>query len=382
MLPSAPEQRIDAAWSVCDKTDLDKSLNDPNAKGTFKTTVLAGVSGGGQALDGNKALLVKAGTDDKKAYLIYKAPENSRITSTSTVRAAVDLTKSEVVSALRLGGKDVRAVSAGLLNAIPEVSPLKAPEIENKGTAVDYMPGVNGVKVGDVIQAERTGEGEVFYVALKDGLQEVGRGVADLIRFANSGDVKPKQVDLSKLPQASKPSAPLEINDYPREVPQLLDVNQNNVVVCLGWRADNPFSSNKSEHTQVTVSNALPIPAEAVPVDINQVGATGEVVSQFVMAAGKAGVVRSSTSTEDFERGPIQLITGRGVKYGVPDTITSGALGLGQDKFTPAPDSILRLLPSGPQLNRNDAARSYDSIPMPKGAGLLPEESAKKTSGG
>jgi hypothetical protein len=82
----------------------------------------------------------------------------------------------------------------------------------------------------------------------------------------------------------------------------------------------------------------------------------------------------------DFGTGPIHLITGRGVKYGIPDTITSAALGLGKDGFMPAPDSILRLLPSGPQLNRNDAARSYDSIPTPKG--VLPEDAAKAKAGG
>jgi type VII secretion protein EccB len=377
MLPAGQDQRIDAAWSVCDQLDLDKSLNDPSAKGTFKTTVLAGVSGGGQALDGNKALLVRAGTDDKKAYLIYKAPENSKITSTSTVRAAVDLTKREIASALNLQNKNPRAVSSGLLNAIPEVKPLAAPPIEKQGTPVTYISG-ESLKVGDVIEVARTGANADFFVVLEDGLQKVSRAVGDLIRASRAqGD--PKKVDIARVGDALKPSKALDLDDYPAEVPQVLDANQNNTVVCLGWKAENPFAANMSEHTQVTISNTLPMGQDAVPVDINQAGATGEVVSKFVMAAGKAAVVRSATSTEDFDSGPIHLITGRGVKYGIPDTITSGALGLGQDKFTPAPDSILRLLPNGPQLNRNDAARSYDSIPTPNGVGVLPED---KNAGG
>jgi len=377
MLPASADQRIDAAWSVCDKIDLDKSLNDPTGKGTFKTTVLAGVSGGGQALDGNKALLVRAGTDAKKAYLIYKAPENSKITSTSTVRAAVDLSKSEISSALNLQKKVPRVISAGLLNAIPEVKPLTAPPIDKQGTPVTYISGEN-LKIGDVIEVGRTGATADFYVVLEDGLQKVSRAVGDLIRAARTQG-EPKKVDIARIGDALKPSKTLDLDDYPTEVPQVLDANPNNVVVCLGWRAENPFASNMSEHTQVTISSSLPVKDDAVPVDINQVGATGEVVSQFVMAPGKVAVVRSATSTEDFDSGPIHLITGRGVKYGIPDTITSAALGLGTDKFTPAPDSIVRLLPNGPQLNRNDAARSYDSIPMPDGAGILPEE---KNAGG
>jgi type VII secretion protein EccB len=378
LLPGSADQRIGAQWSVCDQITLNAAAQDASANAKFKTTVLAGISGGGSPLDGDKALLVRAGGDDKKAYLVYKRPADSTATSTSTVRAAVDLSKVEVRNALRLNKTTPRPVSAGLLNAIPEVDELKAPVIDGRGDPVDYIPGVSA-KVGDVIQAERTGSSKIYYVVLKDGLQEVAPGPADLIRFSYQGDVTPKQVDLSKLSQTVEGKLDV-LKNYPTQVPQVLSANQDNVVVCLGWRAQNVTDANKSEHTEVTISSKLPGDKDSVPVAINQVGATGEVISQFVMAAGKVGLVRSSTSTLDFGTGPIHLITGRGVKYGIPDTTTSAALGLGKDGFMPAPDSILRLLPSGPQLNRNDAARSYDSIPTPKG--VLPEDAAKAKAGG
>ncbi|MEJ2858553.1 MULTISPECIES: type VII secretion protein EccB [unclassified Saccharothrix] len=378
VLPTKPEERIGAEWSVCDTLDLDDTLNNPTAKGRFETTVLAGMSGG-QLLEGNKALLVKAGTDDKQAYLIYKAPVNSKITSTSTVRAKVDLTKSEVQIALKLTGKTARAISSGLLNAIPEAKPLEAPKITGKGEPVTYLEGVPGLKVGNVIEVKRTGGDSVFYVALKDGLQEISRAAGDMIR-ANQSQPEPKLVDIAKI-DTKEPSEKLDFLDYPTEVPEVLEPNQNNRVVCLGWRAENVNADNRSQHTQVTIAPSLPVSSDVVAVNINQVGATGEVVSKFMMAPGKSAVVRSSTSTQDFKSGPIHLITGRGVKYGIPDTVVSGALGLG-DQFVPGPESILRLLPNGPQLNRNDAIRSWDSIPVPKDLGLLPEEAAKKASGG
>ncbi|MEU5694321.1 type VII secretion protein EccB [Actinosynnema sp. NPDC020468] len=371
MLPAKPEERIGAEWSVCDTLELDESLNNPAEGGKFTTTVLAGIGGGGQPLDGNKALLVKAGTDGKQAYLIYKAPTDTKITSTSTVRAQVDLTRREVVNALNLNNKTPRAISAGLLNAIPEAKPLAAPEIPGRGAAATYVEGEN-VKVGDVIQVSRTGSVEVFYVVLQDGLQEISRAAGDLIRSAYAQGAEPKKVDIARIPD-KKPAERLDLADYPSEVPAVLDPNQNNRVVCLGWRGENVNANNKSQHTQVTIAPEPPTPAGAVAVNINQVGATGEVVGKFVMAPGKSAVVRSASSTEDFDRGPVQLITGRGVKYGIPDTLTSGALGLGTS-FTPGPESILRLLPNGPQLNRNDASRSWDSIPVPKSAGLLPEQ--------
>ncbi|MFD0199158.1 MULTISPECIES: type VII secretion protein EccB [Saccharothrix] len=374
-----PADRIGSDWSVCDTLHLDETLNDPSAPGKFTTTVLAGYSGGGEPLDGNRALLVRAGTDDKQAYLIYKAPVNSKITSTSTVRAKVDLTNAEVRTALNLSQKKPRAISSGLLNAIPEAKPLVAPEIAGRGQAVNYIQGEN-LRVGAVIEVRRAGADSEFHVVLKDGLQKISRAAADLIRAAYAQGAEPKLVDIARTNSAPTVEQ-LDFADYPPDVPEVLEPNQNNVVVCLGWQAQNVSSANKSQHTKVTIAPSLPIPSNVVPVEINQVGATGEIVSQFVMAPGKSAVVRSATSTQDFASGPIHLITGRGVKYGIPDVTTSGALGLGVDGFSPGPESILRLLPNGPQLNRNDAARSWDSIPVPKDQGLLPEEKARKQGG-
>ncbi|NUT98527.1 MAG: type VII secretion protein EccB, partial [Saccharothrix sp.] len=288
VLPTKPEDRIGAEWSVCDTLDVDETLNNPTAKGKFETTVLAGMSGG-QLLDGNKALLVKAGTDDKQAYLIYKAPVNSKITSTSTVRAKVDLTKSEVQNALKLTGKTARAISSGLLNAIPEAKPLEAPKITGKGEPVTYMEGVPGLKVGNVIEVKRTGGDSVFYVALKDGLQEISRAAGDMLR-ANQSQPEPRLVDIAKI-VTKEPSEKLDFLDYPTEVPEVLEPNQNNRVLCLGWRAENVNADNRSQHTQVTIAPSLPVPSGMVAVNINQVGATGEVVSKFMMAPGKSAVV-------------------------------------------------------------------------------------------
>jgi len=375
MMPGSTDQRIGAEWSVCDQTTLDRSQNNPEANTTFKTTVLAGITGGGQKLDGDRAVLVTADKNSKKAFLVYKRPDNSHFTSTSTVRAQVDLTDKALVNALKLGGKTPRPISTGLLNSIQQVDDLKAPAVPGQGEIVTYIQ--NGVKIGDIVAAHRTGEKDIFYVALKDGMQEVPIAVADIIRFAyQGGDIKPKEINLS---QVGNVVSVLNLQDYPTDIPEVVNLNEDNVVMCLGWRADNVSANNKSEHTEVTIASTLP-GGNLVPVQINQVGATGEVVSQFVMAPGKVGVVRSSTSIEQFGSGAIQLITGRGVKYGIPDTVTSGGLGLGKDGFMPAPASIIGLLPDGPQLNRNSAARSYDSVPTP--SGVLPEDANKPTTAG
>ncbi|GLZ30492.1 type VII secretion protein EccB [Lentzea sp. NBRC 105346] len=368
-----PSNRIGAEWSVCDTLDLDEFRKNPSIANKIDTTVIAGVAGGDQLLDGENALLVQSKTNDK-AYLIYKKPDSLTSISSTTVRAQVDLKKDPVKAALKLSNKPPRAVSNGLLNAIPEVAPLSAPIIPKQGSPASYIEGAS-VKIGEVVEVNRTGASE-YFVVLEDGLQHVEPAVGDLIQFTYQGTgTTIREVTAAAVANHLEPKKKLKLEEYPAKVPTVLEPNANNTVVCLGWRADNVKEGNKSENTKVTLGAGLPVSKDAVPVAINQVGSTGEIVNKFVMVPGKTAVVRGSQNITDFGKGPIHIVTGRGVKYGVPDKGTAEALGLGNvADFPPAPESILRLLPNGPQLNRNDAIRSYDAIPVPKDAGQLPTQ--------
>ena len=83
------------------------------------------------------------------------------------------------------------------------------------------------------------------------------------------------------------------------------------------------------------------------------------------MAPGRAAVLRGAKSKDDFETGPIYLISDLGVKFGVPDKNTAVALGLGTQQ--PGPDSILRLLPNGSSLNTREVMQSFDTVPPARG---------------
>jgi hypothetical protein len=92
------------------------------------------------------------------------------------------------------------------------------------------------------------------------------------------------------------------------------------------------------------------------------------------MPSGRAAVVRSALGKDSFGKGPIQLISDRGMRYGIPDAAT--ARGLGLDGQRPAPESIIRLLPTGASLNTKDVMRTYDSLPIDPEAGTFDEETA------
>ncbi|WP_434452833.1 type VII secretion protein EccB [Lentzea sp. E54] len=362
VLPN-PSLRIDAQWSVCDTLDLDEFRENQAAENQIKTSVIAGVSGGNAEL-GEEAILVQQRTGDKKAYLIYKKPSDLRDISSSTVRAEVDLKNDKVMNALRLKGKQPRAISTAMLTAIPEVAPLIAPVITDQGKQATYVTETR-VNIGEVVEVNLTGTA-TFMVALKDGFQEVDQTVGDLLRWSYSNNQKAILLSPNAVSNHRDPSEQLDLGSYPDKIPTTLEANPNNTVVCLGWKAENHTEQNKAEHTSVTIGSKLPGPKEMTPVELNAAGAAGEIIDEFMMLPGKAAVVRASQGKGDFGTGPVQVVTGRGVRYGVPDAGTAAALGL-DGTFPPAPNQILSLLPMGPQLNKNEANRSYDSIPAPKG---------------
>ncbi|SDJ70858.1 type VII secretion protein EccB [Lentzea albidocapillata subsp. violacea] len=368
-LPDAPDVlpkanlRIDAQWSVCDTLDLDEFRENQAAENQIKTSVIAGVSGGNPEL-GDEAILVQQRTGAKKAYLIYKKPKDLGNISSSTVRAEVDLKNDKVMNALRLKGKQPRAISTAMLNAIPEVAPLIAPVIADQGKKATYVTETN-VNIGEVVEVNLTGTA-TYMVALKDGFQEVDQTVGDLLRWSYSNNEKSIPLTPNAVVNHRDPKSPLKLDSYPERIPTTLEANPGNTVLCLGWKADNYTEDTKAEHTSVTIGAKLPGPKEMTPVELNATGATGEILDEFLMLPGKAAVVRASQGKGDFGTGPVQIVTGRGVRYGVPDAATAAALGL-DGTFAPAPNQILSLLPMGPQLNKNEANRSYDSIPVPKG---------------
>lgn len=369
-----PELRIDAQWSVCDTLNLDEFRENQAAENQIKTSVIAGVSGGNSDL-GDNAVLVQQRTGAKKAYLIYKKPDKRTDISSSTVRAEVDLKNDKVMNALRLKGKQPRAISTAMLNAIPEVAPLIAPVIADQGKQATYVTETK-VSIGDVVEVNLTGTA-TYMVALKDGFQEVDQTVGDLLRWSYSNNQKSIPLSPSAVTDHKDPKDPIKLDSYPVKIPATLEANAGNSVVCLGWKAENYTEATKAEHTSVTIGSKLPGPKEMTPVELNAPGAGGEIIDQFLMLPGKQAVVRASQGKGDFGTGPVQIVTGRGVRYGIPDAGTAAALGL-EGNFPPAPNQILNLLPMGPQLNKNEANRSFDAIiPAQKGQIKDPQSTQK-----
>jgi type VII secretion protein EccB len=371
LLPSK-DQRIDNQWTVCDQYQLNQDINDPARDDKVETTVIAGVADRGPELKESESLLVRAENGD--VYLVYRTPGSANLPNTNTVRAKVDLKDRVISAALRITGDEVRNITTGLLNAIPEKAPLEPPRIDGAGDQPDKQA-PNGLEVGSVFSVRPAGQSPVFYVVQRDGIEEIKQTTADLIRYKqdiNSGGIP--ELSPQDVTNSDRASDHIDDTTFPKQQTEILRP-ENLPVACLGWQTTGS-GADRTERTSVHVGKVVPgIPRDEADhakwVDISTPGSMGIRIDHFYMPPGRGAVVHQATSPADFNTGGIALVSDRGVKYGVPDGNTAAALGL--DNQEPAPQDILRLLPDGASLDARDVAQSYDTVPIE--GGQYPTES-------
>jgi ESX secretion system ATPase EccB len=376
LLPSA-DQRIDSRWTVCDQYVLDKDLPDQASANNVQTTVIAGVRDLGPELQPNTSLLVKAANGDY--YLVYRTPTTANTPNDSTVRAKVDVSQRSIRLALGLDdptdtqNDQVRNITTGLLNSIPEKAELKPPPIDGLGEQADRAA-PDDLPIGSVFSVQNTGGKLDYYVVLRNGIQKIKKSTGDLIRYkANpDDDAEIQKISPDKIQDTTElhEDDPGYIDDstFPDQKTEVLK-RESNPVACLGWEKTGS-GDNAEEHTSVHVGKEVPgIPKNEAGnpkwVNISTPGSTNIRISHFYMPPGRGAVVRQATSKADFDTGQITLVSDRGVKYGIPDPSTEAALGLSGE--VPAPQNILVLLPDGASLDARDVEQSYDTVPVEGG---------------
>ncbi len=348
-LPGAPplpvqENLIRGVWSVCDtarvRSDLPNGQEQPFAQSQpqLSTTVL--VREGqppGRPLGDDQALLV-AEQSTGATYLVWQGR-----------RGQVDLRDTAVRTLYRLGNVVPRKVSTGLLNAIPEGPPLTLPDIP-PGTPSALLP---GVQVGEVVRVKGAIQ-QSFFLLLPQGKQPVERAVADLIRYHRSAstdftDVTPEAI--SQVPEAPVASQ-LDFAGFPAQVPQIVKITES-PVACLTWQGPDQapvITTNPGER--------LPLDDGDSPVEVPR-GASGQTADSAFLKPTKGALVRGVVPGQRPDTGAIWLVTDQGLRYGVPTVEVARALGLG-DVTTPAPESILGLLPIGPALEPQRALELFN----------------------
>lgn len=363
-IPGA-ERRISDNWAVCHNLPLDESLEAEEqlrrAEEVQETAVLAGLPADqlGKPLATGEAIYVK--TLNNERYLLYR-PEESINQQASIVRAKIPEDNPVIAEALQLDNEDPRPMSLGLLNSIKEVDTLVPPEPPGKGqpSAVVQLAAGQSTPIGEVFVTNPTGDAR-YFVVLENGKQEISQAAAELIRltFAPSKELIRVGPDrLSEIKNAPEDEQ-LPLSDYPERTPEVIKP-LSFPTTCLGWTV----KDGDGRTTLYVGRNGIPFPKgkDGQPQRI-KIGKANELkiaVNYFYMPPGLGAAVHSATSKDSFKSGPIQLISDRGHRYGVPDTKT--AQGLGLNPIRPAPEGIVSLLPTGTSLNVQAAQATYDSV--------------------
>jgi hypothetical protein len=212
------------------------------------------------------------------------------------------------------------------------------------GPAPVGLPG----RIGDVLATRPAGGDPRHFVVLTGGLQEVPDVLAELLRVA-AGQARDIPLGADELAKAALVDD-LAVEGWPPGAPRLRE-STDAPVVCWVWTADGEPSG------AVWAGGAEP--AQARPVSLAQADGPGPKVDAVV--AGSGGAVRATGPGRSAAGGPLWLVSATGVAFGVADDATAAALGI--TSAEPAPEAVLRLLPSGPALDVAAADRMVDVLP-------------------
>lgn len=330
-------------WTICDNLLPSAAAPGPS------TTIIAGPlddsPGGTRAapMPADQALLATSGDE---TFLIYDGK-----------RARIDPGDAVLGRSLGLGDQRPRPIGSALLAATEPVPPLAVPEIARHG---EPGPGaLSDIPIGGVVRVHGVDSDEL-YVVLADGVQRITPFTAGIIRDANSQGM----ADITTVPPDRLAGIPvrdtLPVDDFPQQVP-LVRAPDTDPVICLSWSRG---SHDAEAAVHLSAGPALPLPEDAVPVVPATADGGGDRIDAVYVRPGTGEFVRSvGTEPGAVDNGALFFVGDNGIRYGIPDTGTAAMLGMPK-VVKPAPKPIVEALPAGPQLSRQDALMSHDSLPQ------------------
>ncbi|MDX2358095.1 type VII secretion protein EccB [Dietzia sp. PP-33] len=322
------------SWTVCDEV-ADADRGRPRV---VSTSVVArdGTAGPGRVTAGDEIVLA---SQDGRGWLLREGS-----------RARIDLSDGDLLSILGLDQVEPRPVTAALIDPLHEVDPVVRPEIEMAGRPVDY--GLDSLRIGQVFVVD-TASGTRTYVALADGVQEVGPVVADVIRSTSTvGAVVSVEPDRMGVPR----SVALDVDAFPADRPTVLTTSDSPVLCVRDTGGDD------AGVRRVTMVAGAPAPS---PDEARQVAGSdggGPAVDSVGIPGG--GLLVSAVGRGTSTRAPVTtIVSDTGVRFDVPDAETAAVLGVGGSP-APVDAGLLGRLPAGPRLDRESALVSRDGTAL------------------
>ncbi|EUA07468.1 type VII secretion protein EccB [Mycobacterium kansasii 732] len=332
-----------SVWTVCD-TVADANSDVPTLQ-TVVTAMPLQIDPTLKSMQPNEALLASY---RDQAWVV-----------TSDGRHAFDITDRALTLAvgIPMTAKPI-PLSEAMYNALPDVGSWQLPPVPGAG-AHNSLGLPDDLVVGSVFQTYAESAPQLF-VVLADGVAQVNAPTADALRAMESdGLVTPPLVEPSlvvRIPEriyaSPLPDEPIKISNRPDEP-----------FLCWSWQRG---TGDKSPKKTVLSGRHLPLQPTQMNGGVNQIrgGAT------VFIDAGKF----VSLQSPDPRYGELMYyIDADGVRYGVQDTDSARALGMGSPDA--APWEIIRLLVDGPVLSKDAALLEHETLPADPSPRRLPVRS-------
>ncbi|MEV6427517.1 type VII secretion protein EccB [Nocardia sp. NPDC051463] len=374
-IPGAPGNIVDSderdsSWTVCNaaktgaSAPIDRATGLPTLReSSVRTTVI----GGPLTIDGDANRKLADGEarlmrDDTTTWLVYTDSEKG------VVRAAIDLRHTAVALALGIDATaPVMAVSKGLINAIPEMPPLRVPEVPGAGEPVTFTSGFT-TPVGSVLTVTAPDQGASYYLVSQSGVVRVTPVLAAMIRNADSqGAPATRTVGPDVIASNLRPGSWPGTATYPSRPIRLVDPLKSEVT-CLHWSRT---GTDPNAATELLVGRQLPLTKEEQgrAVDLVTAVPSGGRTADAAYMPRDTGRFVQVTGAEAASplRESLYWISDSGVRYGVD----AQQAGTGRDPTltalalrtpVPAPWPIISLFAVGPTLSPENAKLAHDSI--------------------
>lgn len=365
-IPGAPDEMAvsggaSVSAAVCQRTPLHSLSTRP-----MVTVLDGGIEPGVRADELGEHQAVVAVARDK-FYLVWHG-----------AKSAIDVGNRVVLSALGVDGEAVsaaRRLSDAVADAIPLGLPLVEPVVPEFGEQSPWSLGA-GSRIGSVVQAEQPGAGPSFFVVLRDGVQEVSRTVASMLRSRDSfGSPAPAAVTLDAL--ASIPRVRVvETSQYPPE-PVVAVATRDKPVLCWWWRKGR---SAQGAEASVLTGAELPISpvGDSALIEVVGAGRPDVLADAVYLGPGASNYLAAiGSSLTSGSREAMWWVSPWGTRFGLDaDERVRSSLGLNGEPM-PMPWVLLRLfprgLPAGVSLSKEDAMTKHDRIAVdPRPGALVP----------
>jgi type VII secretion protein EccB len=254
-------------------------------------------------------------------------------------------------AARRVGQQRATPLSlpAEILDLLPEGPPIAAPRIAGPGAAAAGVP--RTWVVSDVVRVQAGGAVRESLAVLPDGVVPVSELTAALLVSSGSNEVAADPATAA----AARRSRTATLGDpgWPEVVPQPVGP-QRDQPLCLSTMPGDP-AGDAPWLVRMSLPGVVLGPGEQ-PVHTGQ-GDTPGVVDQVVVPRGSGALVRATTAAGG--DGALTLVTDSGQRFAVPTPDAASRLRYDPAAARSVPAPFVRLLPAGPALDPEVAAKEF-----------------------